>query len=53
VVAEGVETPEQLAALRSLGVRSAQGWLWSAAVPPDEAGRTGVLRRVHDIQRAS
>jgi diguanylate cyclase (GGDEF)-like protein/PAS domain S-box-containing protein len=53
VVAEGVETPEQLAALRSLGVRSAQGWLWSAAVPPDEAGRTGVLRRVHDIPRAS
>jgi EAL domain-containing protein (putative c-di-GMP-specific phosphodiesterase class I) len=48
VVAEGVETREQLAALRSLGVASGQGWLWSAAVPPAEAARTGVLRRVHD-----
>jgi len=53
VVAEGVETPEQLAALRSLGVTSGQGWLWSAAVPPAEADRTGVLRRVHDIRRAA
>jgi diguanylate cyclase (GGDEF)-like protein len=53
VVAEGVETPEQLAALRSLGVTSAQGWLWSAAVPPAEADRTGVLRQVHDTGRVA
>ncbi len=31
VVAEGVETPAQLAALRALGVDQAQGFLWSPA----------------------
>ncbi|TQN42956.1 PAS domain S-box-containing protein/diguanylate cyclase (GGDEF)-like protein [Blastococcus colisei] len=33
VVAEGVETPQQNALLRRLGVVTAQGWLWSTAVP--------------------
>jgi EAL domain-containing protein (putative c-di-GMP-specific phosphodiesterase class I) len=33
VVAEGVETPQQGALLRRLGVVTAQGWLWSTAVP--------------------
>jgi diguanylate cyclase (GGDEF)-like protein len=33
VVAEGVETPEQAAALRDVGVHRAQGYLWSPAVP--------------------
>ncbi len=33
VVAEGVETVEQVSTLRSLGCESAQGWLWSPAVP--------------------
>jgi diguanylate cyclase (GGDEF)-like protein len=33
VVAEGVETSEQLALLRDLGVSFAQGYLFSAAVP--------------------
>ncbi|HUH13537.1 MAG TPA: EAL domain-containing protein, partial [Longimicrobiales bacterium] len=33
VIAEGVETPEQLGALRALGAPSAQGYIFSAAVP--------------------
>ena len=33
VIAEGVETPEQAALLQRLGCVTAQGWLWSPAVP--------------------
>ncbi len=33
VVAEGVETPHQLAHLRALGVQSAQGFLWTRPLP--------------------
>jgi diguanylate cyclase (GGDEF)-like protein/PAS domain S-box-containing protein len=36
-VAEGVETPEQLEALRQLGCEQAQGYLWSPALPGPEA----------------
>jgi len=36
VVAEGVETTEQLGMLRRLGCRSAQGYLWSRPVSGDE-----------------
>jgi diguanylate cyclase len=36
VVAEGVEHHETAAVLRRLGVDRAQGFLWSAAVPPSE-----------------
>jgi diguanylate cyclase (GGDEF)-like protein/PAS domain S-box-containing protein len=36
VVAEGVETPEQLAFLRALGCDTIQGFLFSRPVPPDE-----------------
>jgi diguanylate cyclase (GGDEF)-like protein/PAS domain S-box-containing protein len=35
VIAEGVETPLQLAALRSLGCGLAQGFYFSAPVPPE------------------
>ncbi|MDH2443388.1 EAL domain-containing protein [Amnibacterium sp. CER49] len=37
VVAEGVETPEQLRAVRSAGCSRAQGFLLGAALPPEEA----------------
>jgi diguanylate cyclase (GGDEF)-like protein len=36
VVAEGIETPEQLAVVRALGCDRGQGYLFSAPVPPDE-----------------
>jgi diguanylate cyclase (GGDEF)-like protein/PAS domain S-box-containing protein len=39
VVAEGVETNEQAGQLQSMGCRTAQGWLYAAALPGDEAGR--------------
>ena len=35
VIAEGVETGRQLAELRRLGVRHAQGYLWSKPIPAD------------------
>lgn len=35
VVAEGVEEPAQLAALRALGCRSAQGFLFARPAPPE------------------
>ncbi len=39
VVAEGVETPRQLAELRRLGCDAAQGFLFSRPVPAEEAER--------------
>jgi EAL domain-containing protein (putative c-di-GMP-specific phosphodiesterase class I) len=36
VVAEGVERPDQAAELLRLGCLSAQGYLWSAARPPED-----------------
>lgn len=36
VIAEGVETPKQLAELRRLGVHHAQGYLWSRPMPADQ-----------------
>lgn len=37
VVAEGVETEEQLALVKSCGVDVVQGWYFAAAMPPKEA----------------
>lgn len=48
VVAEGIERPEELAVVRSLGVRWGQGWLLGRPGPlgePDMEVRAGVLRR--------
>lgn len=39
VVAEGVETPEQVARLRALGCDEIQGFVFSKAVPPEEFAR--------------
>ena len=39
IVAEGVETPEQMAFLRDLGCDQLQGWLFSAAVTGGEFAR--------------
>ncbi|MCU1593128.1 MAG: diguanylate cyclase/phosphodiesterase with sensor(s) [Frankiales bacterium] len=43
VVAEGVETQEQADLLLRLGCASAQGWLWSAAISPEQAIAGGGL----------
>ena len=43
VVAEGVETSDQLAWLRSTGVSHVQGWVFSKALSADEAGQ--LIRR--------
>ncbi len=37
VIAEGVEEVEQARRLTELGVERAQGWLWSPAVPAEDA----------------
>lgn len=39
VTAEGVESPDQANLLRDMGCPGAQGWLYSKAVPADEATR--------------
>ncbi|NVO13412.1 MAG: EAL domain-containing protein [Rhodoplanes sp.] len=49
VVAEGVETREQLEVVRITGVSQAQGYLFGAPVPPDEIA----LMLAMDVPRAS
>ncbi|TFV48908.1 EAL domain-containing protein [Blastococcus sp. TF02A_35] len=43
VIAEGVETAEEFALLRSLGVDGGQGWLFGGAAPPDQLADLGVV----------
>ena len=38
-IAEGVETPEQIAVLRRLGCRMGQGYYFAAGIPADQAER--------------
>ena len=45
VTAEGVEHPDQAAYLRQMGCPTAQGFLYSPAVPPDQA--TDLLDRTY------
>jgi EAL domain-containing protein (putative c-di-GMP-specific phosphodiesterase class I) len=45
VTAEGVEHPEQATRLQQMGCPSAQGWLYSAAVPPEDV--IGLLDRIY------
>lgn len=45
VTAEGVETPEQAARLLEMGCPSAQGWMYSKALPADEV--TPLLDRTY------
>ena len=44
VTAEGVERVEQADRLRELGCDTAMGWLWSAALPPEELGAFAASR---------
>jgi EAL domain-containing protein (putative c-di-GMP-specific phosphodiesterase class I) len=47
VVAEGIESPQQLAALRSLECHRAQGYLISRPVSSDDVPDT--VRSLHDV----
>jgi diguanylate cyclase (GGDEF)-like protein/PAS domain S-box-containing protein len=45
VVAEGVETPQQLAFLQSIGCGACQGWLFAPALPARQALAWALARR--------
>ncbi|MFK7959516.1 MAG: putative bifunctional diguanylate cyclase/phosphodiesterase [Phycisphaerales bacterium] len=52
VVAEGVETPEQLAQLTAMGCRLGQGYLFSTPMRPEEATRW-VIERANGRRHAA
>ena len=43
-IAEGIEYPEDLAAIRELGIRHVQGWMFSPSLTPDEIAESQFLR---------
>ncbi len=45
MTAEGVEHPAQASRLLQMGCPSAQGWLYSAAVPPEDVA--GLLGHIY------
>lgn len=45
VIAEGVETPQQLGLLKRLGCQAGQGWLWSRAVAPSDLAELMAVQR--------
>ncbi len=53
VIAEGVESREQLGALRALGCEAAQGWLWSRAVPASALVDQGLGQARFDVSLAA
>ncbi|MCL3818959.1 bifunctional diguanylate cyclase/phosphodiesterase [Aeromicrobium wangtongii] len=53
IVAEGVETPAQVDALRSRGCHYAQGWLWSAAQSPAELRDSEIFAVRFDVDGTS
>lgn len=53
VVAEGIESPEQCAFLKALGCRYGQGYLFSKAVPAEEAVQWCTDERRHQQQNVA
>ena len=51
VVGEGIESPAEVASLISAGCHLGQGWLYSRALPPEEATRL-VASQKHPPARA-
>lgn len=47
VVAEGIESEEELALLRQCGCAAVQGYLFSQAKPPEEINRLFASRKSH------
>ena len=46
-IAEGIEVPEDLAAVRGLGIRHVQGWMFSPSLPPAEIAASAFLNDTH------
>ena len=55
VIAEGIETRQQLGLLKRLGCEGGQGWLWSRAVLPGQLPRLMAAQRGHgfDVEHQS
>jgi diguanylate cyclase (GGDEF)-like protein len=53
VIAEGVETSDQLGRLRHLGCEMVQGYVYSRPVRPDDLVALGSVLRPHDDERSA